>query len=347
MPERILALSQQVSELATKKVQEIQTITMSTKILALNAAVEAARAGEAGRGFAVVAEEVNAISQTIHRVTEELQDSLAERVDKLNSLGQQMVANVRGNRLSDLALNMIDIIDRNLYERSCDVRWWATDAAVVDCAANPNQNTCAYATQRLGVILSSYTVYLDLWALDAKGTVLANGRPDRYRVAGQVNAAREKWFQQAMATTDGSQFAVADVQIKPELGNSAVATYATAIREGGEAHGRVIGALGIFFDWAPQSKAVVEGVRLGPEEATRTRCMLLDSQMRVLASSDGKGALTETFQLKTDGSSKGNYLDRNGDMVGFALTPGYETYKGLGWYGVVAQKPLDVKSIKV
>lgn len=347
MPERILALSQQVSELATKKVQEIQTITMKTKILSLNAAVEAARAGEAGRGFSIVAGEVNNISQTIHKVTEELQNSLAERVGKLNSLGRQMVANVRGNRLSDLALNMIDIIDRNLYERSCDVRWWATDATVVDCAANPTQDTRAYAAKRLGVILSSYTVYLDLWALDAKGMVLANGRPDRYRVAGHVNASNEKWFQQAMDTADGSQFTVADIQTKSELGDSAVATYATAIREGGEEHGRVIGVLGIFFDWAPQSQAVVDGVRLEPEEASRTRCLLLDSNHLVIAASDKKGVLTETFPLKTEDQSKGNYVDGQGNMVGFALTPGYETYNGLGWYGVVVQKPLDMKDIHV
>ena len=35
----------------------------------------------------------------------------------------------------DLALNAIEFIDRNLYERTCDVRWWATDSAVVDCVA--------------------------------------------------------------------------------------------------------------------------------------------------------------------------------------------------------------------
>ena len=29
-------------------------------------------------------------------------------------------------------LTNIDLIDRNLYERSCDVRWWATDSSVVD-----------------------------------------------------------------------------------------------------------------------------------------------------------------------------------------------------------------------
>jgi len=25
--------------------------------------------------------------------------------------------------------------------------------------------------------------------------------------------------------------------------------------------------------------------------------------------------------------------------VAFHLTPGYETYRGLGWYGVIAQRP--------
>jgi hypothetical protein len=347
VPERIMALSRQVSELTTKKVEEIQKITMATKILALNAAVEAAHAAEAGRGFAIVADEVNKISQTIREVTEDLQNRLGERVGKLNSLGQQMVVNVRGRRLSDLALNMIDIIDRNLYERSCDVRWWATDAAVVDCAADPCPDNRKYATERLGVILSSYTVYLDLWVLDTNGRVLANARPDRYQVAGRVDAHAEPWFQEALATSHGGEFSVADIESRPELGGAAVATYATAIREGGAADGRVLGVLGIFFDWGPQSQAVVEGVRLEPEEAARTRCLLVDSRQRIIAASDKRGVLAETLDLGGEGQAKGNYLDSSGHMVGFALTPGYETYQGLGWYGVVVQTPLDIRDIKV
>jgi hypothetical protein len=54
----------------------------------------------------------------------------ANRIE--NSLGHRLVAQIRGSRLPDLSLNAIDIIDRNLYERSCDVRWWATDSAIVD-----------------------------------------------------------------------------------------------------------------------------------------------------------------------------------------------------------------------
>lgn len=35
----------------------------------------------------------------------------------------------------------------------------------------------------------------------------------------------------------------------------------------------------------------------------------------------------------------GSYAEDGGDLVGYALTPGYETYRGLGWYGVIVQKP--------
>ena len=338
MPERILALSKEVSELVTAKVQEIVGVTRSTKMLALNAAVEAARAGEAGRGFAIVAQEVGTVSERINSITGKLSEALDERVVRLDHLGKQMVANVRGSRLSDLALNMIDIIDRNLYERSCDVRWWATDAAVVDCAADPNSDNSRFASKRLGVILDSYTVYLDLWILDRSGSVLANGRPDQYRVKGGDHSG-EDWFKNALNTKDGTEFAVADVALRPELGNRPVAAYATAIRENGDIHGTALGVLGIFFDWEPQAQAVVGGGRLDPDEAQRTRCLLIDSERRVIAASDGKGLLQEVFPLESEQGAKGNYVDRSGAMVGYALTPGYETYQGLGWYGVVVQSP--------
>jgi hypothetical protein len=66
---------------------------------------------------------------------------------------------------------------------------------------------------------------------------------------------------------------------------------------------------------------------------------LVDSRGRIIAASDGRGVLDETFELKTEGKQSGAYQMPDGTMVGFALTPGYETYKGLGWYGVVLQAP--------
>ena len=339
-PERIVELLHVVSGIAADKIRTIKQVTNATRILALNALVESNRAGEAGRGFAVVANEVKSISGRINKVTQELESELSANIDELSDLGEAMIMHVRGNRLADLSLNMIEIIDRNLYERSCDVRWWATDSAVVDCLSQRSDAAGRYANKRLGVILDSYTVYLDLWIADAEGNVVANGRPDRYQRAIGTNVAHSQWFRDAMATRDGADFAVADISTIESLDNATVATYSTAIREGGEVNGKVLGALGIFFDWEPQAKAVVDGVRLTEDERKRTRCMLIDSRGRIIASSDGRGILREVVRHETSGTM-GNYRDDNGAIVGYALTPGYETYRGLGWYGVIIQEPMS------
>lgn len=337
MPERIVALADAVSRIANGKVREIQRINAHTHLLALNAQVEAARAGTAGAGFAVVAQEVRSISQQIDAVAAELSNELKPRLDELDLLGQRLVSSVRGTRLADLALNMIEIIDRNLYERSCDVRWWATDSAVVDVAATPTAEAQAFASRRLGIILDSYTVYCDLVVCDLKGRVLAHGRPQRFPNLRRATMADQSWFRQALETKDGSEFAVADVYEAAELDGRAVATYSTAIRAGGETQGAAIGVLGIFFDWATQAQSVVDGVRLTADERAITRCLIVDARRRVLAASDRKGVLRETIPLETGGQKMGHTQAADGVMVGFALTPGYETYTGLGWYGVLVQ----------
>ena len=330
-------LSRDVLDVASRKVTLIEEITRRTKMLAMNALIEAARAGEAGRGFAVVANEVSEISKQVNAVTRDLRSEIVSRVDHLMNTGTDMVREMHGKRLADLSLNMIEIIDRNLYERSCDVRWWATDSAVVDCAADPGEATCRHAAQRLGVILESYTVYLDLWIADRSGRVIATGRPGHYPDALGASVADEPWFRQALATRDGGEFTVGDVGRNRRLDDRVVATYATAIRRDGLSDGEALGVLGIFFDWEPQARAVVEGVRLEDGEREHTRCLLVDARHRVIAASDGRGILSETLALRTDGRTMGHYLEPGGRHVAFALTPGYETYRGLGWYGVIVQ----------
>ena len=139
-----------------------------------------------------------------------------------------------------------------------------------------------------------------------------------------------------MRTVSGDDFAVCDVAKVPALGDAPVATYATAIREGGRSKGRAIGVLGIHFDWRPQAQAVVDGVRFTEDERARSRVMILDQNRRVLASSDDRGVLEEIVPLDLSGGSLASYA-KDGSTIGYALTPGYETYKGLGWYGCVTQ----------
>ena len=325
-------LTAEVNQIACEKTRSIQQITNQMKMLALNALIESSRAGAQGAGFAVVAQEVRAVGQLVETIARELEGQLTSRTGNLMSSIERMSEKSRGERMVDLSLNAIELIDRNLYERTCDVRWWATDSAVVDCAAAPDTATVSYASERLAVILSAYTVYLDLWLCDLDGKVIANGRADRFRVVGQ-DVSATKWFRDARALRSGDDYVASDVECQPLLGNAQVATYCASVRAEGKANGQPIGVLAIHFDWEPQARAIVQGVRVGAND--KARVLLVDSNFRVIAASDGKGLLTERVQLSMKGGNSGFYHDHAGGLVAYHATPGYETYKGLGWFGVI------------
>jgi len=325
-------LTAEVNQIAVDKTKAIQQITNQMKMLALNALIESSRAGAQGAGFAVVAQEVRGVGQQVESIARELETQLTKRTGDLVASIDRMSQRSRGERMVDLSLNAIELIDRNLYERTCDVRWWATDSAVVDCAVAPEAVAVHQASERLAVILGAYTVYLDLWLCDLEGNVIANGRADRFRVAGQ-NVGDTKWFREARSLRSGDDYVAGDVENQPLLGNAQVATFCASVRAGGQANGAPVGVLAIHFDWEPQARAIVQGVRIG--EHDRARVLLVDSNFRVIAASDRQGILTERISLSLNGQRSGFNQDRAGAMVAFHATPGYETYRGLGWYGVI------------
>jgi hypothetical protein len=115
-------LTTAIRKISRDKIAEIDLTNREAIYLVINAVIEAARAGEDGR--AVVANQVKDGSRRIGQLTGELGAELA-------TISETMVAELeRQQGQRHLALNMIDVIDRNLYERSCDVRWRATDAAI-------------------------------------------------------------------------------------------------------------------------------------------------------------------------------------------------------------------------
>ena len=334
----VIASTARARQSATKNIGGIQTVTNQLRVLALNALMEASRAGPQGRGFAVVAEEVKKISGEVEAFAKALSRDLGGEISSLDQLTRRMATEANGRRMVDLALNAIELLDRNLYERTCDVRWWATDSAVVQAAKLKTAAATGHASRRLGVILKAYTVYLDLWLCDMDGNVIANGRPDRYRVQGNSVASRA-WFRQGRDLPDGDAYAVGEVAAEPMLGNAQVATYVASVREDGDSHGKPLGVIAIHFDWEPQAQAIVRGVRLSDDERSRSRLLLVDADGLVLAASDGRGALGERISVRLEGRTSGFELDVARRLIAFHHTPGYETYQGLGWYGVIVQEP--------
>jgi hypothetical protein len=319
--------------------QRSEDIAKRTNLLALNATIEAARAGPAGKGFGVVAVEVKTLSQQAAQSSKELRTEVMEMVRSQTAMVLKQFEENEYGRLSEMAQTLVQLIVRNLYERTADVRWWATDDALYKCLESGDDNDIAYAGTRLSLINRFYSVYVNLVLVDTMGNVIACSEPSRFPRLKDANLAGETWVQRALATNSGDEYIVDDIYADKYHEGRTVAVYATAVRRGGKIDGKTVGALGVFFDWQDQATIIVRNEpNLTEKDWERSTVYLLDQNLRIIASSDDQNLL-RPFPLEHKGRQKGYYHNENGQTVAFAKTIGYQEYDGLGWYCVIVQDP--------
>ncbi|MGK9051190.1 methyl-accepting chemotaxis protein [Neorhizobium petrolearium] len=322
-------------------------VVKQIRLLAINALIEAARAGETGKGFAVVANEVQRLAQIASDIAGKFESNVLGRIGLSRAMADSLMTEMEGVRLTDLAQTLVQLIVRNLFERTADVRWWATDTALWQALEEPSAEKAAFAAERLGVINRFYTVYLDLVMTDLSGKVIASANPRFQRKLVGTSLAGDPWFTAACRCQSGDEYIVDEVKPSPPHDNHHALVYATGIREGGKLDGRLLGTLGVYFDWQNQGHAIVEKeANLPPQVAERTTVMLLDGNSRVIASTDPARLFTHFMLAKHGSEVSGSYYDNTGCIVAFAKTLGYEDYDGLGWHGVVIQKTESDPAIK-
>jgi hypothetical protein len=326
------AQTRDAAQLTKSTIENITQINWQMNMLGLNARIEAARVGQLGAGFALVADEVRKVSGEISDIATGLGSQLTQRLTELDSMVTELSDSAEGTRLVDLAFTAIDLIDRNLYERSCDVRWWATDADLVAACAGADAGQIARAAQRLGVILDAYTVYCDIWLCDLSGKILANGRPKRFAVAGQ-SLPNPALIAQLAGEAGREGFVAGDVQPNALMDNRPTMAWAAYLRQGGHEQGAPIGILVTQFDWQPQAEAVLASLRFGTQ-GVDLRAMLCDNKGQILAQRGAHIAQSppDISQLRNAGWHK-----TPDGMIGAHQTEGFETWRGKGWFGVVQQ----------
>ena len=243
-------------------------------------------------------------------------------------------------KLADIRLRAflaVDIMDRNLYERANDVRWWALNSRVREIMAQTRIDGASQSelTQILVTINELYTVYTSLLVFDRDGQCVAVSNETESALLG-TSLAGQLPLTDVWKVKDAMHYTVSDFQPTPLYADRSTYIYSAPIRapEGG----KVVAGIGIVFDSQPQFQAMLDSALLGDAGIlidSNAFALFLDNQCNVIASTRDDIQIGEMFELDpyfhgiSAGERRATRAENEGiaGFVSAAMSQGYREYK--------------------
>ncbi|WP_179370710.1 methyl-accepting chemotaxis protein [Nitrosopumilus ureiphilus] len=334
----VIEFISKLSEETQKAIEEINKINDETQVLSLNAAIEAARVGDAGRGFGVISGFMGDLSRMTAKITTDMDSNIQKKIKELNSLISSNSRQIKGDRLANLSFTNIDLIDRVLYERTADVRWWATENSIMKALSLKTQENKDFLSARLRTILQYYTVYEDLIVCDMNGNVLANGHSSDN--IGETNMESTLWFQNALKTRNGEDYGFDIIQENKENGKSTSLVFSCKVHRNGDISRDAIGILGIVFKWEQFVRGIFNETPLNGTEIDSSSLFILDSNGSKLAENNKHGDSISQENVMPLLKEKKNFqtitVSDSKMLSGHAQSVGYEGFS-TGWHALIIQ----------
>ena len=231
----------------------------------------------------------------------------------------------------------IEIMDRNLYERANDCRWWALTRLFREELSGSGPSDHEQRRRLTGVlkkINSLYTVYSNLILFDQSGRVVAVSNPAyNDRIGKPLN---ESWVRPTLGLKDTQSYGASGFAASELYAGEPTYIFTAAVREpdGDDP----VGGIAIVFDSAPQFQAMLRDAL--PRQADGT---LVPGAFAVFAERDGRVISSTEQSLKPGmklmigyeffnlqhGESCANIIIHEGCYyaVGSCMSAGYREYK--------------------
>ncbi|WP_255576206.1 chemotaxis protein CheW [Comamonas sp. Y33R10-2] len=251
--------------------------------------------------------------------------------DLVQSMVAQAVEGVsRG--LHSQAQHLMDTLVRNLYERTADVGFLATDVLLCRFMAGLDGHAPAdkeQITQRLRAYRSKYTVYQEVLLLDCEGHVQASTQGTRAENSAASRLCRDPLIAQALQSQSFVQvFGATDLLPNQPSGLIYAHRMLHPVTQ------QPVGVLCLCFDFEGEMQGLWdERASAGGDEADTSIALLLDAQGQVLASSD-RHWIGVGLQLKPHKNGANPLLTHGGRtyLVQSEVPAGYQGYMGpQGW----------------
>lgn len=252
---------------------------------------------------------------------------------------QDLFATVISASMVDLGFRAslcVDIMDRNLYERANDCRWWALNSAFRAILAKEEvgREDQRKLTEILTYINSLYTVYSNLFLFDRTGKIVAVSNPERTCDLGKRPGGG--YLQNILRNGQAERYFVSPFESTELYGGRPAYIYGASITKPGTA-GHTVGGIGIVFDSEFQLAAMLQEVL---DEKANTFAVFTDRAGKVISSTDPKIRVGEEWQLPRrffetpNGTCRREILINEGAYyaVGCACSSSYREYKSSDGY---------------
>jgi len=229
----------------------------------------------------------------------------------LACLAEETLALARGP-LGHQAQIAVDVLTRNLFERTADIGFLATDAAIVGACLDRDPARLAALREHLRTFAARYTVYRDIVLLGPDGRVLTRlvdgfAGWSSSSVIGRALGGQGGWVE----TYEATDF----------CGDALALTHARRV----EHEGRAVGVLALVFDLEREATLIFE--RLAREDEVLA---FVDADDRVVLSNDA-ARLPPGRRIAARPDAAALRLGGVTHVVARRAAQAYQGYTGPGW----------------
>jgi len=185
------------------------------------------------------------ILDTLRQISTTMLQKINESATKLAAVNTQALT-----KNAQIATSFsIDLMDRNLYERANDCRWWALTPRFIEELSKSEPDS-----EAMNLILKNindlYTVYTNLFIFDRDGKIVSASN-DRTIIGEHINISAVK---QTLQNSNPQNYFVSNFEKSPFYDNRATYIYFASIVN----KNTTLGGVGIVFDAEVEFKAILE-----------------------------------------------------------------------------------------
>lgn len=266
-------------------------------------------------------------------------EQISETGVKSNELFSQSInelyETVLASKLKDsefVSKLLVDILDRNLYERSNDCRWWALtpELKTILAAGKFDASSLNKITQILEYINKLYTVYTRVFVYDKNGTILCSTGEHAEKASAVGQKVDQAILEKVLLLHSEQEYAVTAFESTSLYEQAPTYVYHAAIRAP-QGH-TIVGGIGIVFDATPEFSAMLNAGISGMESVN---AFYIDRAGTILSSTDANRPVgsklvvgEDVLHLKNGKSaSKIVVHDEHYAIMGCSVSNGYREFK--------------------